>query len=146
MDSKKAEKLKKVYDVQKPEDKLRVVNSINDQLIALIHAQSGTLPTIGGISTAMLIVATFNPQLLPLTILVRILISILMLVIPLSLLLYLIRINGARERGEELYELYTDNKIPRRYSDSILDNSPYIFTTIICLVIITILLCIWRVF
>lgn len=139
-------KLKGRYDVLNEEGKLRILNSINDQMISLMGAGFGTLPIISGISAAMLIVATFNSQLLPLTFLVKILISILIFIVPLSLVVYLVRIRLSRKLGEELLELYQGFKpdMGKGFWNFILNSSPFVFAGIIFLIVITILFLIWH--
>jgi hypothetical protein len=138
--------LKSKYDILNEDGKLRILNSINDQMITLMGAGFGTLPLISGISAAMLIVATFNSQLLPLTFLVKILISILIFIVPLSLVVYLVRIRLSRKLGEELLELYQGFKpdMGKGFWNFVLNSSPFIFAGIIFLIVIIILFLIWH--
>lgn len=53
------------------------------------------LPEISSISAALLVVATFNKDLLPLTVDVKLAISVLLIFIPLSLFMYLSEANAA---------------------------------------------------
>ena len=53
------------------------------------------LPEISSLATALLVVGTFNPDLLPLTCSVRLAISVLLLLVPISLGMYLWEANEA---------------------------------------------------
>lgn len=53
------------------------------------------LPEISSLATALLVVGTFNPELLPLTFGVKLAISVLLLLVPISLFMYLWEANKA---------------------------------------------------
>jgi hypothetical protein len=138
--------LKEKFNKQKPEDKLRILNSINDQLTMLVHAEFGTLPIVSTLAAALLVVATFNSKLLPLTSLIKIIISVLIFIIPLSLIVYIFRLKKARNIGEDLWETYQGKrpKISKGFWDQLLNESPLIFAVIIFIAIIIIFIRIWN--
>lgn len=104
-----------------------------------------TLPTVCSLAATLLIIATFNEKLIPLTDYVRTLITSLLILIFISLWGF-------------LYLLYRDEKVARthlekitkekmRYngiSHLILDIFPYIIAVIFTCIIIAIILLIWQ--
>ena len=70
------------------EHKLFIVNKHQDLLGVAITNRMQLLPIIAGLSATLLVVATFNDQLIPLDNGVRIVLSFLLIVIPISLLFY----------------------------------------------------------
>ena len=62
------------------------------------------LPAISSLATALLVVATFNPELLPLTTSVKIILSMLLLLMPVSLFIYLEEANEAAINGAQAIE------------------------------------------
>ena len=108
-----------------PEDKLRLGNAANDQLMQATSAKLATLPAMSAIATALLVVASFNPRLLPLTTTVKIVISGLMLIAPISLLVYVAVMHHVEHLALRLVRhVY---KVPLRTSNDRLTRTFYWF-------------------
>ena len=95
------------------------------------------LPLTSSLAATLLIVATFNKELIPLTIYVKFLIAILLLLIPISIWVFLITLrkdeNIARTKLEEI------TKEKKESSRFLLDIFPYIATTILTIIILSII-------
>lgn len=70
------------------EQQLYLLDAQHDLLKSVIHARTGILPVISSLAATMLVVATFNEHLIPLTNLVRLIISVFLILIPLSLFIH----------------------------------------------------------
>ncbi len=127
------------------EHKLRIANAANDQLFQITGAKLGTLPIIAGIAAALLVVATFNQELLPLSPLVRVLISILLLLVPVSLLAYVLFISRTERFGERL--LMKIYGVPLRTGESwfikLTHQLPWIVSLVISGIVLVAISIIW---
>ncbi len=140
----KAEEVR--YKSGKPEDRLRIANAVNDQLFQITASKLATLPIISAIAAALLVVASFNENLLPLNIIVRLLISLLMLIVPVSLLFYVAYISRIEKLGIRLMTkvykapLVVDGS---KKLDKITHNLPWIVSWTLFIVVLTILCVMW---
>jgi hypothetical protein len=135
---------KALFDLYPKEKKEEILNSITDQHFQVISSKMGVLPAISAISATMLVVATFNGNLLPLDTEIKVLISILILLVPLSLILYLAIIIRAENAAYNLYESYLGKKaVKGRWSDRFFHSLPVSFAVVILVVMLLIVIKIW---
>lgn len=135
------EKERKQYEGASNADQLRLANYVNDQITNLTSAELGSLPVISAVAATLLIVATFNPKLVPLNFTVRILLSILMLIVPIALFFYLHNVGKAKRRGLRLMYIYTQRKFQMKGFDKISYSVPWIlmallFVVVVCIVVL----------
>lgn len=116
-DKEKAEQLK--YNDASIDDQLRFSNSANDQLFQITSLEIGMLPAISTVAAALLIVASFNPNLVPLTRTVRVLISLLLLLVPTSLSFHAYTLRRAKRNGLRLMYIYRGEKLGMQGLDKI---------------------------
>ena len=129
---------KERFDSAPTEVKVRLANAVNDQLFQTTSAKLATLPAISAIAAALLVVASFNPKLLPLTTIVKLLISILMLIVPASLFFYVRLVHKVERFGERL--LTHVYKVPLRRDANKIDMFTYELPRIVSLLIFDIVL------
>ena len=116
---------KKDFESATSEDKLRLGNAANDQLMQATSAKLATLPAMSAIAAALLVVASFNPKLFPLTTTVKVVISGLMLIVPISLLVYVATMHHVERLALRLVRnIY---KVPLRTGDDWLTRTCYWF-------------------
>ncbi len=145
-DSQRAEAFKKLPQ----ELRHSILKEFRELITDNIADRMKTLPTIGSLLATLLIVATFNQQLLPLNTEVKILISVVMLLIPISLFFYLINLIRAEENGFRYMSAYmgksdiSENLAAKTtiYS-KIVAKTPMAFTVVIFLLINDILKIMW---
>jgi len=83
------EQRKEIFYKSSPEIRLAIIKSYLDMATSAIEAKMGMLPLVSTLSIAMLIVATLNPDVIPIsTFGAKILISILLFTIPFSLTIF----------------------------------------------------------
>ncbi|HUY62685.1 MAG TPA: hypothetical protein VMV50_02760 [Candidatus Paceibacterota bacterium] len=129
----------------KLEDQVRMGNAVNDQLFQITSAKLATLPVISAIAAALLIVATFNSSLLPLTVTVRVLISVLMLIVPVSLLFYLRLLAKVERLATRLLTKVYGAKLRMDATkvDKLTYELPWIISVLILLLVLVALYVIW---
>lgn len=129
----------------KLEDQVRMGNAVNDQLFQITSAKLATLPVISAIAAALLIVATFNNNLLPLTTAVKVLISILMLIVPISLLFYLRLLAKVERLAIRLLTKVYGAKLRMDATnvDKLIYELPWVISLLILLVVLVALYVIW---
>jgi len=99
------------------------------------------LPHISALSATLLVVATFNEKLLPLTGCVRILLIILLALIPISLIGYVLELKHAEEHSSENIKRIGDGQDTiQQNRNSLTAYLPWFVTAVISLVIIFIIL------
>ena len=99
------------------------------------------LPHISALSATLLVVATFNEKLLPLTSYVRILMIILLALIPVSLIGYIWELKRAEEHSSENIKRIGDGQDTiQQNRNSLTAYLPWFVTAVISLVIIFIIL------
>jgi len=100
------------------------------------------LPVISSLSASLLIIATFNPNLIPLNNFVRVLLSFLLLLIPIPIYLYLKELN---EGGLEAKKAMEENlKIGLKESGKKMNAYfPWIACAVISIVIVLMIVIIW---
>ena len=99
------------------------------------------LPHISALSATLLVVATFNEKLLPLTGCVRILLIILLALIPISLIGYVLELKHAEEHSSENIKRIGDGQDTiQQGRNSLTAHLPWFVTAVISVVIIFIIL------
>ena len=97
------------------------------------------LPTISTLAATLLIVATFNKDLITVTPFIRIVIAILLLLIPASLIVFLYALHQAEIHArEKIAEITNDKNWKVRIKPGMQNYMPWIITTIFSLIIVII--------
>ncbi|OGH69299.1 MAG: hypothetical protein A2754_00505 [Candidatus Magasanikbacteria bacterium RIFCSPHIGHO2_01_FULL_47_8] len=79
---------KEKFDSLSDSQKMAYIQTHLDLFQSVISARMGILPAFSAIAGGLLVIATFNPALVPLNVTVKVLITILLLIIPVSLFFY----------------------------------------------------------
>jgi len=110
-------------------------------LFTAIRERFKVLPTISALAATLLVVATFNPELILVTSFVKVILAMLLLIIPISLFGYLWELKMAEDKAVKWFEKY--GKVGEKSCfESILAYLPWIvfcvlsFTTISITVLI----------
>ena len=115
-----------------------------------LGAKAAVATVISSVSAAILIVATFNPDLLPITTGLKIGITLLLTLIPISLLFYFLEILSAISKTHKaIKSIIGDVELPKDYwlesfYNKFISYFPIIGTLILAGVIIYIISIIWR--
>ncbi len=114
----------------------------------LLGEKSSILTVISSVSAAILIIATFNPNLLPITTGFKIVITILLALIPTSLLFHLLEIFSAiNNTNEAIKKMIGPQKENRRWHEifynGLIGYFPFIGTLLLGGVILYIVSIIW---
>jgi len=114
------------------------------------YIRMGLLPTISGLFATFLVLATFNEKLIPLDNTIRIILSILILLTPLSLYVYNHDLKKSGQKGKEFLEnLLGKIEVESTLKDKIIAYLPdiliYILIIISFVIIYKILGCSWSV-
>lgn len=126
-----------IFEAEK--EQFRVQKEI---LFTAIRERFKVLPTISALAATLLVVATFNPKLILVTAFVKVILSILLLIIPISLFGYLWELKNAEDKAVKWFEKY--GKINERSSfDSILAYLPWIVFYVLSFTIISIIVLIF---
>jgi len=105
---------KEEFDKLSPDQKFTIINSYQTLLQSAVNYRMGLLPFVAGISATLLVVATFNNELIPLDNTIRFVLSILFVIIPMSLLFYNLDLKeGAKKNVERMNELLGTNFKPK---------------------------------
>lgn len=97
-------------DKEKREMNLKRLEIFHQLLHDSVFERYKLLPQISALSATLLVVATFNEKLLPLTNCVRILLIILLVLIPISLIGYLWELERAEEHAHKNIKLIRDEQ------------------------------------
>lgn len=106
-------------------------------LFTAIRERFQVLPTISALSATLLVVATFNPELILVTTFVKVVLAILLLIIPFSLFGYLWELKKAEDKAVKWFEKYGKMGERSRF-DSILAYLPWIMFCALSLMIVSI--------
>ncbi|MBL7022229.1 hypothetical protein ISR92_02865 [Patescibacteria group bacterium] len=117
----------------------------------VVKAKSKIIPTVASLSATVLIVATFNNELLPLTHGLKVVLSILLGLIPISVILYLIELEVATKSEVKSIEDQLGKKIVldegwscfKKVLNHLLFLIPYLGSAILLLCIVYIIVQIW---
>ena len=106
-------------------------------LFTAIRERFKVLPTISALAATLLVVATFNEELIFITDFVKVILAILLLIIPISLFGYLWELKKAEDKAIKWFERYGKTN-ERNCFESILAYLPWIVFCILSLTIISI--------
>ena len=139
---------KELFEKLSPDQKFNILKSYLDMLLSSVGKRMQILPSISALAATLLVVATFNEKLLPINSLVKFLLSLLLLLIPVSLFLYNKDLKKAQHNSIERIKDYLGEKdldkiIERNYFDKIVGLFPDIVIWVILFVIIALLVVIW---
>jgi len=145
---------KEIFKKQPKEVQWGIVKPFINMFGSAVSRKMGVLPSLSAVAIAMLIVATLAPEVVPISILqARILISILLFIIPFSLIVYIIDVNTEAEKALECYKEYTGIDIREKIMTKesklsylwryISGSSPLIIAIIYLLIVIFLLYIIW---
>ena len=132
------------------QEKLAKLTMHLTSLREFLGAKAGVATVVSSVSAAILIVATFNPNLLPITTGLKIGVTLLLTLIPISLLFYFLEILSAiGKTNKAIKKIIGDIKLPEdHWLESFYNKSigyfPIIGTLILAGVIIYIVSAIWR--
>jgi len=127
---------KQQSEIQMKLERLKVYLSLGEKSI---WERYKILPTISTLAATLLVVATFNKELLPVTPFIKVILAILLLLIPVSLVAFLLALHEAETHSREKIAEITEEK---NWKDNIkrgLQNFiPWIITAIFSIIIIII--------
>lgn len=130
------EKIKNKFmpsELQKEEVKL-----YKEILFTAVRERYAMLPTISTLSATLLVVATFNPDLIEITCFVKITLSILLTIIPLSLFGYLWELKKTEDKAVKWFEKY-GRMGDMKLFDKVLSYLPWIMFCVLSVAIISII-------
>ena len=88
------------FDKQIPEHRLSILKLFLDLFTLAVSEKMKVLPTLSAISVALLIIATLNPDLMPIGMIpAKIIISVLLLIIPFSLITHILEMEKAARKA-----------------------------------------------
>ena len=117
------EQKKEIFSKFPFEIRYNIIKPQLDIAISAIEAKMGILPLVSTLSIAMLIVATLNPNVIPISIFwVKILISILLFSIPFSLTIFYLDKEKANKKAFEYIEEYTGENPKKNLKLTFLDK------------------------
>lgn len=127
------------------------LNTHLEALRSFLIAKSNVVPIIASLSATILVVATFNGQLLKITPYFKIALSALLLLIPLSLFAYLAEFNLAIEKTKKMVEelvgckdLLSNQTLKNKVFNTIIYWFPFFGNAVLLIVVIYIILAIWQ--
>lgn len=143
--------LQKRFESFSPEIKWTITKPFLDIFGSAVSNKMAVLPSLSAISVAMVVVATLNPELVPITLFQsKIIISILLFFIPACLIIYILDVQEEAERALKHYESYTGVNPKKGIKSGVWDyikgTSPLFVAVIYLSIIIFILEIIWGVF
>lgn len=132
------------------QEKLERLRLHSGFLKSFLIEKSRIIPTIASLSATVLIIATFNDNLLPISYGTKLALSILLALIPLSLIIsvfeFHLAANGSRKSMEDIVgkvELPPRDKWYQTWFDGILVYYPFVGVFVLTGVIIYIIISIW---
>lgn len=106
-------------------------------LFTAIRERFQVLPTISALAATLLVVATFNPELILVTTFVKVILAILLLIIPFSLFGYLWELKKAEDKAIKWFERFGELD-KRSHFETILAYLPWIMFCVLSLMIVLI--------
>lgn len=135
--------------MDKKEIQWKRLKSFFDLLNKSIWERFKVLPLISSLSAMLLIIATFNKELIPLTFFVRWLIVILLSLIPISLFGYLVELrnaeNHALRRIDEITEGELKEEIKKRTEGKFIAYLPWLVSAVLTIIIFLLALLVLKV-
>ena len=146
--------LREIFKRYPPEIQWTIIKPFIDMFGSAVSKKMGILPSLSAIAIAMLIVATLNPAIIPISIFqVKIIISILLFVIPYCLIIYILDVDKEAEKALGYYEEYTGINIKEKivskeskisnYWRYISASSPLFIAIIYLIIVIFLLFLMW---
>jgi len=122
-----------------------IISTHQNLLTNSIFDRMRLLPMIAGLAATLLVIATFNNQLIPLDNTVKIVLSMLLILIPISLFLYNSDLKTSQSKNKEEIErlLGTKPKTKNTIFDKIIAWSPDMIIYIVFLVSLILIFKIW---
>ena len=141
---------KEQFEKLTPEQQHKVLDTYLNIVKTATYTRMGLLPSISGLFTTFLVIATFSEKLIPLDNTVRVLLCILIILTPLSLWAYNFDLKRAGRKGKAFVEnLIGKIEVEQTKLDKVLAYLPdiliYILTIVSVVVIYKILSCFWSV-
>lgn len=131
-----------------PDQKFNLLKSHLDMLLSFTHKRMQILPSVSALSATLLVIATFNEKLLPINPLVKFLLSLLLILIPVSLFFYNEDLKMAQRNSIKSMNDYLGEDINKTIERSFFEKLSGLFPDIAIwaiLFVITALLCvIWN--
>ncbi len=107
-ESKEPTELQKRFEGFSPEVKWTIIKPFLDLFGSAVSKKMAASPSLSAISVAMIVVATLNPELVPITLFqTKFIISIFLFFIPTCLIIYILDVQEGAERALKHYESYT---------------------------------------
>jgi hypothetical protein len=122
------------------------LNKFQDLLANAITNRMQLLPIIAGLSATLLVVATFNDKLIPLDNIIRVILSILLLIIPISLFSYNIDLKSAQTKNKKYIDSLLgteDIAVPSSCKDKIIGYAPDFIIYALAIIVVVIIIKIW---
>jgi len=138
---------KEQFDSLPIEHKRHVVKTYVDLVYDAVSHRMQMLPAISALAATLLVVATFNDKLISLNNLVRFLISILLLIIPISLFAYNYDLKKSQIKNQQYLErLFNEDLTPQNITipDKVTTLLPDILVWILAVVIFFLVFIIWK--
>ena len=126
------------------EERLRQLFSLYRESVS---SRFGILPVISTLAAALLVIATFNQELVPLNFFVRAMLTVLLLLVPTSLFFYLYAINELGNSAQKALEKEIKRPlsiVPKKSFRFIATTFPYTAFVILTTVIVIMNILIWR--
>ncbi len=136
---------KKQFDQLPIEHKIHIIDKYLGLYQGAVTDRMAVLPTASGIAAMLLVVATFNEKLLQIDCLMKILLSLLLVIIPISLLVYNIDTVDAQKQNKLYLDKLTGNneKDDLGYKNKIISYFPEVIIFLISFVVIIFIYKIW---
>ena len=143
------EQKKEIFDKLPFEIRYNIIKPQLDIATSSIEAKMGILPLVSTLSIAMLIVATLNPDVIPISIFwVKVLISILLFTIPFSLTIFYFDKEKAIKKAFEHIEEYTGKNPKRNLKPTLWDKitgyTPFSIVVLYWVIVIFLWQIMWR--
>jgi len=130
------------------EERYQIVKTFLDIIGSAVADRMRILSSVSALAATMLVVATFNQDLVPLNTLARVLLSLLLSIIPISLLIYNKDLKDGQKRASAHLKEYTGIFVPdseKTSWDKFASISPDILIWVITTAIIVLIAIIWGV-
>lgn len=128
-----------------PEIKEKLIQPQIQLLISAVQSRMAVLPTVSALSATLLVIATFS-GLIPASNLVKILLTILLLMIPIPLLVYIKDLTDGENKAKKHIEKYLEiesNEVNPSLYDKFSAKLPFGSTLILTIVIFIIIGLLW---
>lgn len=131
----------------KLQEKLERFKAQSEILGRVSMSKDETIITISLLSAALLVIATFNSELLPVSNTIRTLLTALLILIPISVFLHLINMDRVGNKAiKRINDIIGDRKITKREDkfNKMMSFYPYIAASVVSIVILVLIFLIWN--